>query len=130
MPPICCGEPFTPRAYETVTLYIPKGTRSAFAAAEQWRRFRNVVEFVPAREVVLRSRHVSLQPGDRGYINAKVSPENALPFLICTSDNHDTVLPIRAGTIIARSSGSASVEVKTLDGSGVATAFYVAVGGL
>lgn len=130
VPPICCGEPFTPRAYETVTLYIPKGTRSAFAAAEQWRRFCNVVEFVPAREVVLRSRHVSLQPGDRGYINAKVSPENALPFLICTSDNHDSVLPIRAGTIIARSSGSALVEVKTLDGSGVATSFSVAVGGL
>ena len=130
VPPTCSGEPFTPRTYETVTLYIPQGSRYAFAAAEQWCRFRNVVEFVPVQEVILRSRHVNLQPGDRGHIQAQISPENALPFLICTSDNHDTVLPIRAGTIVARSSGSANVTVKALDGSGVATSLKVTVGGL
>lgn len=130
VPPTCSGEPFTPRTYETVTLYIPQGTRDAFAAAEQWQRFRNVVEFVPAQEVILRSRHVNLQPGDRGHIQAQVSPKNALPFLVCTSDNHDAVLPVGAATIIARSSGSANVSVTTLDGSGVATTFSVTVGGL
>ena len=43
-PPALCGDNFTDDNYANITLNVPIGTKAIYAAAENWKNFKNIVE--------------------------------------------------------------------------------------
>ncbi|MDR2148771.1 MAG: leucine-rich repeat domain-containing protein [Tannerella sp.] len=65
---IYCHNPVPPKAYyfdETLTstciLYVPKGSKAAYAAAEGWKDFRNIVEMSPVAVEEISQSDISIR---------------------------------------------------------------------
>ena len=71
--------PFDSRITESCKLYVPKGSKAAYAAAEGWKDFKNIIEMSGASIDIIPKDNVAIQTTPSGI--SVESPE-AIPIVI------------------------------------------------
>ncbi len=57
------GSTFDDKAYENAVLYVPKGCKGAYEAAENWNRFKEIVELGEETTGIVRRERMLLLLG-------------------------------------------------------------------
>ncbi len=100
---------------ELSTLYVPAGSIEAYKAAPGWSEFSKIEAISSITALTLKTDRVTINPGDRYYLNSIIAPEEAQQTtLVWESDNPD-VVSVEDGLVIAHAEGKAKITLSTLD---------------
>lgn len=121
-------------SYNQRTLYIPHSTLAAYQADIRWSPFfGNIVELEPQYPILTSSIELNVTAADMAegrslQLMAKVLPEDATnKVVIWTSTNESVATVDKNGLVTAISSGSATISVRTTDGSNLSATCFVSI---
>ncbi|GAB6394217.1 MAG: Ig-like domain-containing surface protein [Bacteroidales bacterium] len=106
---------------DTYILYVPKGAKAAYQAAEGWSDFKNIIEEgenpVSVTRVTLNKASLTLETGSTSQLTATVSPAGATNKAVTWSSNNTGVATVsNTGMVTAKTQGTATITVTTVDG--------------
>lgn len=117
VPPVIEQETFK-NIPESAILYVPAGSLEAYKAAELWSQFAKIEAIAdenPITALTLKTDRVTINPGDKYYLNSIIEPADAnLANLVWSSDNEE-VATVEDGLVIAHAEGKAKITLSTLD---------------
>ncbi len=127
-PPVVKSNTFE-NVTKTIPLYVPKGSKEAYAAAEYWSEFTNIIEMeVLPTSIVLDCHELSMYVAQQTQLNVVILPENATtPTLSWTSSDDAIATVDNRGVVTAHRVGSVVITVATTDGSNLSDACVVTV---
>ncbi len=115
------------------TLYVPKGTQSQYAAADQWKEFFFISDDVENKVIMVQSLTLDKtawegEIGESVQLVATVSPDNATNKMLEWSSSDATVASVdNTGKVTALKEGKATITAKTTDGSNLSATCEVTV---
>lgn len=110
------------------TLYVPRGTKTAYQAADYWKNFNRIEDMIVATTIELDKSETELTEGNYFQLKATVLPEDATNKAVTwTSSNKDVATVSQKGLVTAVAPGSAMITVMTIDGSDLSATCAVTV---
>ncbi len=127
-PPTAYGDTFL-EIPTTATLYVPTGSKEAYASAEGWKTIQNIVEVTyPITSISLEESSKSLMIGDIVTLQAIITPTNATnQELVWTSSDENVATVDDNGLVTAVAVGSATITATTTDGSDLSAVCEITV---
>lgn len=109
---------YTSSEFTHKKLFIPKGTSSYYKNAKPWSTM-DITEMQSIEELSIDKNKITLYIDEENKINTGIQPSNAFnKKLYWTSNNTSVVTVTQDGVIKGIKSGTASITVKAIDGSG------------
>ena len=119
-------------ASETDTLHVPAGLANAYRNSTWGTFFENIVEMDPilAVSISLDKTYATVTEGNNLQLTATVLPTNATNKTITWSTSNNSVANVNSnGVVTAISPGTATITVRTTDGSNLSASCAVTVTG-
>ena len=117
-PPECDGNSFTKY---TGTLHVPENSIVAYATADYWSNFANLVnDAVEPQSVSLSQSEAEIEPGNTLTLTATVTPSNATPNTVrWTTSNSEVATVATNGQVTAVGFGECNITATVADKTAV-----------
>ena len=122
-----------PSNLKNTTLYVPRGSLSAYQQATGWKDFKTIVANIEPSIFISdislsESSVIFVATGEMKQLSATVMPNNATNKTLIWSSNNEEVATVSGnGTVIAHKDGKAKITCKANDGSGISASCDVTV---
>ena len=129
-PPICVNNtPFYNYNYTDATLYVPKNSYAKYFMDDVWGNFSNIKKIETlVSSITLNNTAIELDKGSTTTLSATIAPSDAtIKDIVWESSNSLVALVNQSGKVTAISPGTATITVKSIDGSNVSASCNVVV---
>ena len=117
VPPTVNENPFLWGATKKCNLYVPKGTKEAYEAADVWKDF-NIIEMIKVEDIYIGDETYYIDVDESEQLNYSVYPLDAVnKVLEWSSDKEECVKVDSEGVITGLKIGEATITAKTTDGT-------------
>ena len=138
VPPTINSNTFTSDVYNKATLHVVKRCKDAYAGADYWRNFKNIVDdlrsvnYVDPEQLQLDKEKITAYVGNTIEVLATLSPDNVTEKCVTCSVSDSTILEIAkvndlSVEVLVLKEGVANITATSVDGSNLTATCEVTV---